>query len=134
MPNIAAAINQKGTGNSMSKWLPLLLCAAANIGANLALKQAVGGRALEFSWAALFAVLRDPFLWLGFVLAGIVLLSYLYAIRTLPVGLAYPMVTGMATLGTFFVGSLVFGDALTARAVGGVVLIAAGIILVSGTA
>ena len=59
------------------------------------------------------------------VLAGIVLLSYLYAIRTLPIGLAYPMVTGLATLGTFFVGSLVFGDAMGARALGGVTLIAA---------
>jgi len=118
----------------MTKWLPLLLCAIANIGANLALKQAMGGRALDFSWGALFSLLRDPYLWLGFVLAGIVLLSYLYAIRTLPIGLAYPVVTGLATLGTFFVGSLVFGDAMGLRAIGGVALIALGLVLVSGAA
>ena len=118
----------------MSKWLALLLCAGANIGANLALKRAVGGRALEFTWPALFALLRDPFLWLGFALAGLVLLSYLYAIRTLPIGLAYPVVTGLVTLGTFFAGSLVFGDSMSLRALGGVTLITAGIILVAGAA
>jgi multidrug transporter EmrE-like cation transporter len=118
----------------MSKWLPLVLCAAANIGANLALKRAVGGQALELSWAAVFAVLREPWLWLGFLFAGIVLLSYLYAIRTLPIGLAYPVVTGLVTLGTFFAGSLVFGEAMTLRALGGVTLIAVGLVLVSGAA
>ncbi len=118
----------------MSKWLPLVLCAAANISANLALKRAVDGRALEFSWSALFAVLREPWLWLGLCFAAIVLLSYLYAIRTLPIGLAYPVVTGLVTLGTFFAGSLVFGDAINLRGLGGVAFIAIGLILVSGAA
>ena len=116
----------------MSNWLALLLCAGANISANLALKRAVGGRALEFTWAALLALLRDPFLWLGFALAGVVLLAYLYAIRTLPIGLAYPVVTGMVTLGTFFLGSLVFGDSMSLRGLAGVAFIATGMILVFG--
>ncbi len=116
----------------MSNWLALLLCAGANISANLALKRAVGGRALEFTWAAFFALLRDPFLWLGFALAGVVLLAYLYAIRTLPIGFAYPVVTGLVTLGTFFLGSLVFGDSMSLRGLAGVAFIAAGMILVFG--
>jgi multidrug transporter EmrE-like cation transporter len=118
----------------MSKWLPLVLCAVANISANLALKRAVGGQAPELSWGAALAILREPWLWLGLLFAGIVLLSYLYAIRTLPIGLAYPVVTGLVTLGTFFAGSLVFGEAMTLRALAGVILVAIGLVLVSGAA
>lgn len=45
------------------------------------------------------------------VLGGIVFLTL--AMKTLPVGVAYPIWTAVGTLGTVLIGFLVFGESLT---------------------
>ncbi len=50
------------------------------------------------------------------------------ALKTLPVGTAYAVWTGIGAIGTAIFGVLVLGEAATAARVGGIALIAAGIV------
>ncbi len=54
------------------------------------------------------------------------------AMRSLPLGTAYPIWTGIGGLGAFLVGVLVLGEAATPGRVLGITLITSGIILVKG--
>ncbi len=54
------------------------------------------------------------------------------AMRTMPLGTAYPIWTGIGGLGAFIVGVLVLGEAATPTRVAGIVLITSGILLVKG--
>lgn len=61
------------------------------------------------------------------MLASVGLLSV--AMRTLPLGTAYPVWTGIGALGAFIVGVVVLGEPLTTFRVVAVVLILAGLIM-----
>lgn len=50
------------------------------------------------------------------------------ALKTLPVGTAYAVWTGIGAVGTAIFGVLVLGEAATAARIGGIALIAAGIV------
>ena len=115
----------------MSPWTALILCAAANVCANLAFKNAVGGLSLDLGWTSLFKVLTQPWMWAGLAFASFVLMSYLYAIRQLPIGIAYPVVTSLAIIGTLAMGNLLLDEAIGARALIGVFIMTLGLILVS---
>lgn len=58
---------------------------------------------------------------------GIILLSL--ALKTLPLGIGYPIWTGVGMVGTVVLGLLIFGEPIGALKVSGVVLILIGIIL-----
>jgi quaternary ammonium compound-resistance protein SugE len=86
---------------------------------------------LEVGWAVGLK-LSDGFsrfwpsaLTLGAMAASIFLLGL--ALKTLPVGTAYAVWTGIGAVGTAAVGMLVLGEPATALKIGGVALIAAGI-------
>ena len=49
------------------------------------------------------------------------------AMRGLPVSIAYPIWTGVGTLGTVLLGTLLLGEAMTPLKIGSVVLIVAGV-------
>ena len=57
--------------------------------------------------------------------ASVVLLGW--AMRSLPVGTAYAVWTGIGAVGTALFGMLILGEAATAARIAGIVLIAAGI-------
>lgn len=50
-----------------------------------------------------------------------------YAMRALPLGTAYPVWVGIGAVGTFLVGALVMGEALTPLRIASILLILAGI-------
>ena len=115
----------------MSYWTALFICIAANVSANASLKYAIGGVPLEFSKQTLFAVLRQPFLWVGFLMCGIVLLTYLYALRGIPMAIAYTTVAGTATIGMALVGVFMFNEILDIRAMFGIAFVLAGVSLLA---
>jgi quaternary ammonium compound-resistance protein SugE len=61
------------------------------------------------------------------MVASFALLSL--SMRTLPLGTAYTVWSGIGAIGTFIVGILVFGEQLDAIRTAGVVLIVAGMVL-----
>ncbi len=64
---------------------------------------------------------------LAFMIASFGLLSM--AMRSLPLGTAYAVWTGIGAVGAFVVGVAVLGEALTPMRVAGVLLVAAGLVV-----
>ena len=115
----------------MSYWLALLVCVAANVTANIAVKRAMDSTALELSWEGARSVLMQPWLWLGCSLAGVVFLSYLYAIRGVPISSAYPIVTSAAAIGVAMAGNLLFGETIGWKGGLGIGFVLAGLVLLA---
>lgn len=63
---------------------------------------------------------------LAFMVASFGLLSL--SMKTLPLGTAYAVWTGIGAVGAFVVGAVVLGEALTPGRIAGVVLIVSGLI------
>lgn len=64
---------------------------------------------------------------LAFMIVSFGLLSM--AMKTLPLGTAYAIWTGIGAVGAFVVGVMVLGEALTPMRIGGVVLIVSGLVV-----
>jgi quaternary ammonium compound-resistance protein SugE len=115
----------------MAYWLALLVSVAANISSNFALKRFTQETAGAAPADGLLHLLLKPWLWLGIVCAGVVMLSYLFAIRGLPLSVAYPVATGLSAAGICLIGAFVFGESIKLSTLSGIVLIVAGVMLVS---
>lgn len=97
-------------------WVYLLLASLFEIGWPLGLKvsQAEGSRLAGLSLAALTMALSVGFLWL--------------AQRSIPIGTAYAVWTGIGAVGAFILGILLFNDPASLGRYLGVALIVAGVI------
>lgn len=105
-----------GRGARMS-WFYLILAGCFEIGWPLGLKISQGGQArvagIVLAVAAM--ALSGALLWL--------------AQKTIPMGTAYAVWTGIGAAGTFVVGILLFGDASSPGRILGVLLIIAGVVV-----
>ena len=63
------------------------------------------------------------------IMASMVALAL--AMRTLPVGVAYPVWTGIGSVGAVLIGAVLFGEAITLTTVAGLVCLGAGMVLLS---
>jgi quaternary ammonium compound-resistance protein SugE len=95
-------------------WLLLLIAGLLEVGWAVGLKASEGFTRL---WPSVLTVIA--------MAASLGLLGI--ALRSLPVGTAYAVWTGIGAVGTAAFGMLVLGEPATAMRIGGVVLIAAGI-------
>ncbi|WP_137177473.1 multidrug efflux SMR transporter [Roseomonas sp. AR75] len=95
-------------------WLWLFLAGLLEIGWAVGLKLSEGFTRL---W---------PSVWTAVAMAASIFLLGV-ALRSLPVGTAYAVWTGIGAVGTAAFGMLVLGEPATALKIGGVALIAAGI-------
>ncbi|HEU4653153.1 MAG TPA: multidrug efflux SMR transporter [Steroidobacteraceae bacterium] len=96
-------------------WLYLVLAGCFEIGwpVGLKLAQQAHRRIIGIAMAAVFMIVSGVLLWL--------------AQRTIPMGTAYAVWTGIGAAGTFFVGVMFYGDAATLWRYAGVALIVAGV-------
>lgn len=97
-------------------WTLLLLAGACEIGWPIGLKLGWTPAGIRVAWLA-FAVL---------CMAASGVLLFL-AQRTIPMGTAYAVWTGIGAVGAFVVGILFFGDAASAMRIGAAALIVAGV-------
>ncbi len=95
-------------------WLLLAIAGLLEVGWALGLKASEGFTRL---WPSVLTVVA--------MAASLGLLGI--ALRSLPVGTAYAVWTGIGAIGTAAFGMLVLGEPVTALRIGGVALIAAGI-------
>ena len=112
-------------------WLAIMLCVLANITANLCFKRAMTEVDMPLTLNGALQVLGRPWLWAGLLCASIVLTSYLYAIRGLPVGLAYSIVTSSVVVGTLLAGYVLFNEHLNAATIAGIVFVGIGVTLIA---
>jgi multidrug transporter EmrE-like cation transporter len=115
----------------MTAWFALFISVCANVGSNFALKRFTNEAALAGNSEPLINLIFKPWLWLGFCLAGVVMLSYLVALRGLPISLAYPVATGLSAAGICLVGVFAYGEVIKLTTVSGIVFIVIGVLLVS---
>lgn len=88
----------------------------------------------EIGWPFGFkmaSVTGNKFLWIGFAIVAMALSGYFLFVaqKTIPIGTAYAIWTGVGAIGTFMLGVAVFGDALTMMRALGVLLILSGVIV-----
>lgn len=102
-------------------WVWLGLAGLLEVGWAIGLKLSAGFTRL---WPSVFTVVA--------MAASIGLLGL--ALKTLPVSTAYAVWTGIGAVGTAAIGILVLGEAATAMKLGGIAMIAGGIILLKVSA
>ena len=97
-------------------WVYLLLAGVFEIGFAIGLKYTEGFTRL---WPSVGTV----------VAAGISLWLLTQALRTIPVGTAYAIWTGIGAVGAFVVGAVFLGEPLTPLRIAGVALVASGLVV-----
>jgi quaternary ammonium compound-resistance protein SugE len=89
---------------------------------------------LETGWGAgLKAAAERPVWWLVAATAAMLVASMLtlaLAMRTLPLGVAYPIWTGIGSVGAVVLGAVVFKEALTPSTIIGVLFLCVGMVLI----
>ena len=109
----------------------LAVAIVTNIGANAALKGAVAAISADAGESALAQLLRNAYLWIGLALAAVLLVSYLVAIRQIPISVAYLAVSALSMVGLVVVDTTVFGLKLGIQSILGIVLVIVGLALVA---
>ena len=112
-------------------WFMLAIADVANATANLSLKLAMDGTTRAADGGGLMTLLRQPMLWLALVAAGVLLGSYLLAIRGLHISIAYAITTGMALVLMTVVSTWLFADRLGWAQLVGIGLVVVGVFLIS---
>lgn len=112
-------------------WSALAIAIGSNVGANVALKVAMSSLGDAGGGPLILRVAQQLSFWIGLVLAGVLLLSYLFAIRHIPVSLAYISVTSLAMVGLLIVDLVWFGQPATLTKLFGVCLVVGGVWLIS---
>lgn len=99
-------------------WIYLIIAGVFEWGWPVGLKLGMAETGLRWNWI-LFAMVC-------MALSGVLLMM---AQRTIPIGTAYAVWTGIGAAGTFLVGILLFGDAGSAGRILGVFLIISGVVV-----
>ena len=97
-------------------WIYLVIAGALEVVWAFTMKQSHGFTNLKYSAITIVAMI-----------ASFGLLSI--AMRTLPLGTAYTIWTGIGAVGAFVVGITVLGEAITPMRIGAAVLIVSGLVL-----
>ena len=97
-------------------WLLLLLAGCFEVGMALSLTESAG-----------FSKLTPTLLFLVLGVTSFALLSM--ALRTLPVGTAYAVWTGIGAAGTAVLGMLILNESRDLARLGGIILIISGVVL-----
>ena len=115
----------------MNYWIALLVAVAANIGANVAFKHFMETSDLSWNKAAAFKAVLHPSLWIGVTLGVTLLVSYLVALRGLPISVAYTTATTLSIVGITSVGVLMYGEPFGARMALGIAIVISGVLLIT---
>ena len=115
----------------MKAFLPLIVATCFNIVANLGFRFAMARNSGEDLYSILIEGVKDPAIWFAVMASGCLLASYLYAIRTTPLSLAYPTVTGLALVGIMLLEPHFLGSTVTLQGWLGAGFIITGVYLLS---
>jgi multidrug transporter EmrE-like cation transporter len=112
-------------------WIALMLAVAANVGANIAFKYLVQNTDARPTWSTIPAAAAQPALWIGLVLGVTLLLAYLYALKGIPLSVAYTTATSLSIAAVTCAGVLIYGEAFSLRMAFGIAAVMAGLFLIS---
>lgn len=115
----------------MLQWTALIIAVLANVLTNISLKLAVQ-KVSSASFENLpRSFLAQPWTWVAVGAGGILLGSYLVAIRQLGLGFCYATVTSLALVLLTITAAVVFDERLTLSSVVGISLVLLGILVLT---
>ncbi len=112
-------------------WAALVLAIIANVVANASFKQAMISVDTSLDKSIFLQVLALASFWIGLGFAGVLILSYLFAIRHFSVGTAYAVTTSLAMAGIIIVESRLFGTPVSTSIAAGIAIVALGVWLMA---
>lgn len=115
----------------MNGWYFLLLAVVANIATNFSLKTAVRAADTTSIKTVISSLITSPFAWMGLFFAGVLLTSFMVAIRLLPLSTAYAVLTALAIASMTLIEGLYQGESIGMVKVAGLVLVVIGVTLVT---
>ncbi len=112
--------------------LLVLLGMALNVGAQVALKFAVGrvGNVSYADPAVLLRLVFDPLVLLGLFLYAASVLNWLVVLKRMDLGLAYPLMS-IGYIATFLLGVWLFHEPVSMVRILGILVIIAGVVLLT---
>ena len=115
----------------MNGWIFVALAVTANVVTNFSLKIAVRKIETGSPGQIVLGLIKTPYTWIGLFGAAVLLVSFMAAIRTLPLSSAYSALTALAIASITFIEWWGQGEPMAlvkiaglAMAIGGVILIA----------
>lgn len=112
-------------------WIALIIAVLANVIMNVSLKLAVKKVSSSSGDDLMTGFLTQPLTWIGLCAGGVLLGSYLIAIRQLGLGFCYATVTSLALVLITLSAALVLQEPLTKPSVLGLGLIMLGILVLT---
>ena len=115
----------------MSHWIALSLAILGNIGANIAFKRFTLDVEVDRSGSSVADAIAHPALWIGLVLGGGILVCYVFAIRAIPLSIAYTAATSLSIVGVTCAGVLIYGEKIDIRTIIGIAAVFSGVALIT---
>ena len=112
-------------------WSALLIAVCANVAANVAFKTAMRDLPAPLNPGAFAALIAAPWMWAGMISAILLLACFLIALRGIDLSIAYPAVTGLATVGVVLAGYILFAESLSVLKIAGVGFVFLGIAMLA---
>jgi small multidrug resistance pump len=119
---------------SISEVIVLACAIVFNAGANILLKLGMknAGNIGELGFVKMFTVaITNIWVWLGLFSFGIAFILYSIVLSKMKLSIAYPIMTSCGYVIVVIAAMILFGEQLSLPKVGGIVLIAAGIWVIS---
>ncbi|WP_425403769.1 DMT family transporter [Hwanghaeella sp.] len=105
------------------------MAVVANAFSNIAFKHAVTAQPIDKGITGFLRLALEPWMWLGVTLAMVLLGCYLYALKGIPLSVAYPAVTGLAMVGVALGGALALGESFTLFKATAILFIIIGVVM-----
>ncbi|MEM7268604.1 MAG: SMR family transporter [Pseudomonadota bacterium] len=115
-------------------WLFLVIAVAANIATNFSLRSAIRSVDVSSPVALIGGLLTSPAAWIGIASAGVLLASFMGAIRLLSLSTAYAVLTALAITGIAVIEALWLGEAHSLQKIAGLGVITFGVLLLATAA
>ena len=115
----------------MIYWFALLLAILGNVGANIAFKRFTIDTEISWSVSSVVQALSHPALWIGLMFGVGLLGCYLFAIRSIPLGVAYTAATSLSIVGITCAGILIYGETIGVRSAIGIAAVLGGVALIT---
>ncbi|MBU1179997.1 hypothetical protein KJ885_03565 [Patescibacteria group bacterium] len=111
--------------------LAFIVGVGLNAGATILFKLGANHFPTGFSWESVWLVLKNYYLWGGFLLYAISTPPYLYIFSKMKVSIAYPSFVSLAFAATVILAMLFLKENLTILQIIGLVLVVGGIVLLA---
>lgn len=115
----------------MLAWVLLVVAVVANISSNFLFKTAMASFPAEINFSTLLRFAFNPYLWMGAACCGILLASYLLALRDIELTVSYAFVISLSLVGIMVLSPIVLHEPLRLQTVIGAALVIGGILTIA---